>query len=161
MKKLLYLFLVVPLVFLGQDNHDLIFDGINREYLVYTPESYDSSMDYPVLFNFHGGSGYANDFIYTNDMRPIADTADFIAVYPQGAINTIEDGGSGTTSWIHKAPTEHDDIYFVEAIIDAMSLEYSIDQSRIYACGYSEGAIISYELGCRLNSKIAAFAAVS
>ena len=40
-----------------------IFDGSNREYLVYTPESYDSSLDYPVLFNFHGGSGYANDFI--------------------------------------------------------------------------------------------------
>ena len=113
------------------------------------------------MFNFHGGAGYASDFMYTNDMRPIADTADFIAVYPQGAINSIEDGGSGTTSWIHKAPTDHDDIYFVEAIIDAMSLEYSIDQNRIYACGYSEGAILSYELGCRLNSKIAAFAAVS
>ena len=157
MKKLLYLFLVIPIVLLGQDNHALIFDGINREYIVYTPESYDSSMDYPVLFNFHGGSGYADEFIYTNDMRPIADTANFIAVYPQGAI----DPDGGTTSWIHKAPTDHDDIFFVEAIIDAMSLEYSIDQSRIYACGYSEGAIISYELGCRLNNKIAAFAAVS
>ena len=39
-----------------------------------------------LMFNFHGGDGYANDFMYTNDMRPIADTADFIAVYPQGAI---------------------------------------------------------------------------
>ena len=157
MKKLLYLFLVVPLVILGQDNHVLFFNGIDREYLVYTPESYDSSMDYPVLFNFHGGSGYANDFIYTNDMRPIADTANFIAVYPQGAI----DPDVGTTSWIHKAPTDHDDIFFVEAIIDALILEYSIDQSRIYACGFSEGAILSYELGCRLNNKIASFAAVS
>ena len=90
-------------------------------------------------------------------MRPIADTANFIAVYPQGAI----DPDGGTTSWIHKAPTDHDDIFFVEAIIDALSLDYSIDQSRIYACGYSEGAILSYELGCRLNNKIAAFAAVS
>ena len=95
--------------------------------------------------------------MYTNDMRPIADTANFIAVYPQGAI----DPDGGTTSWIHKSPTDHDDIFFVEAIIDALSLDYSIDQSRIYACGYSEGAILSYELGCRLNHKIAAFAAVS
>ena len=95
------------------------------------------------MFNFHGGAGYAIDFMYTNDMRPIADTAGFIAVYPQGAI----DPEGGTTSWIHKAPTDHDDIFFVEAIIDEMSLEYSIDQSRIYACGYSEGAILSYELG--------------
>ena len=87
------------------------------------------------MFSFHGGGGYASDFIQANDMRPLADTANFIAVYPQGAI----DPEGGTTSWIHKAPTDHDDIFFVEAIIDAMSLEYTIDQSRVYACGYSEG----------------------
>ena len=141
--------------------NNLFFDGTDREYIVYIPESYDGQKEFPLMFNFHGGAGYADEFIYMNDMRPIADTANFIAVYPQGAINTVEDGGSGTTSWIHKAPTNHDDIFFVEAIIDSLSSEYSIDQSRIYACGYSEGAILSYELGCRLNHKIAAFAAVS
>ena len=135
----------------------MIFDGQEREYIVYIPSSYDASSEFPLLFSFHGGAGYAEDFIYTNDMRPIADTANFIAIYPQGAI----DPDGGTTSWIHKAPTDHDDIFFIEAIIDALSLEYTIDQSRIYAYGYSEGAIISYELGCRLNNKIAAFAAVS
>ena len=158
MKKLILLIALIPLCCISQTiNKSMFFDGIEREYIVYIPLSYDGSNNVPVMFNFHGGSGYANDFIYTNDMRPIADTAGFIAVYPQGAI----DPEGGTTSWIHKAPTDHDDIFFVEAIIDALSLEYSIDQSRIYACGYSEGAILSYELGCRLNSKIAAFAAVS
>ena len=68
-------------------------------------------------------------------MRPIADTVNFIAIYPQAAI----DPEGGTTSWIHKAPTNHDDIFFIEAVIDALSLQYAIDQSRIYACGYSEG----------------------
>ena len=140
-----------------QITQTLSFDGQEREYIVYIPLSYDSTTPFPLLFSFHGGAGYASDFIQTNDMRSIADTANFIAIYPQAAI----DPDGGTTSWIHKAPTDHDDIFFVEAIIDAMSLEYSIDQSRIYACGYSEGAILSYELGCRLNSKIAAFAAVS
>jgi polyhydroxybutyrate depolymerase len=158
MKRLFYLLILTPLFAYSQSiTHELVFDGLEREYIVYLPESYDGIESMPVVFNFHGGSGYANDFMNVNDMRPIADTAGFIAVYPQGAI----DPDGGTTSWIHKAPTDHDDIFFVEAIIDAMSLEYSIDQSRIYACGYSEGAILSYELGCRLNSKIAAFAAVS
>ena len=140
-----------------QITQTLTFDGQEREYITYIPLGYDTTTPFPVLFSFHGGAGYASDFIQTNDMRSIADTANFIAVYPQAAI----DPDGGTTSWIHKAPTDHDDIFFVEAIIDAMSLEYMIDQSRIYVCGYSEGAILSYELGCRLNSKIAAFAAVS
>ena len=158
MKKLLLL-LIVPFLSFGQQliTENMIFDGQEREYLLYIPSSYDSTSEFPLLFSFHGGAGYAEYFIYENDMRPIADTANFIAVYPQGAI----DPEGGTTSWIHKAPTDHDDIFFIEAIIDALSLEYSVDQSRVYACGYSEGAVFSYELGCRLNSKIAAFAAVS
>ena len=89
MKKPLYLLLVFPLVLLGQDNHVLIFDGMEREYIAYIPESYDGQKEFPLMFNFHGGAGYASDFMYTNDMRSIADTADFIAVYPQGAINTM------------------------------------------------------------------------
>ena len=31
----------------------------------------------------------------------------------------------------------------------------------MYACGYSEGGIFSYELGCRLNDRIASFVSVS
>ena len=152
------LFFIITFSFSQQQvTETIFFDGLEREYIIYIPASYNSTVEFPVLFSFHGGSGYADDFIQTNDMRPIADTANFIAVYPQGAI----DPEGGTTSWIHKAPTDHDDIFFVEAIIDNLSFEYAIDQSRIYACGYSEGAILSYELGCRLNSKIAAFAAVS
>ncbi|MAZ55734.1 MAG: hypothetical protein CMP54_01870 [Flavobacteriales bacterium] len=158
MKKLLLL-LITPFLSFGQQliTENMIFDGQEREYIVYLPSGYDATSEFPVLFSFHGGAGYAEDFIYTNDMRPIADTANFIAIYPQGAI----DPDGGTTSWIHKAPTDHDDVFFIEAVIEALSLEYAIDQNRIYACGYSEGAILSYELGCRLNNKIAAFAAVS
>ena len=158
MKKLLLL-LIIPFLSFGQQliTENMIYDGQEREYIIYIPSSYDATSEFPLLFSFHGGAGYAEDFIYTNDMRPIADTANFIAIYPQGAI----DPDGGTTSWIHKAPTDHDDVFFIEAVIEALSLEYTIDQSRIYVCGYSEGAILSYELGCRLNNKIAAFAAVS
>ena len=140
-----------------QTTETLVYDGENREYILYVPESYNGTVNVPVVFSFHGGAGYAEDFIYTNDMRPIADTANFIAIYPQGAI----DPDGGTTSWIHKAPTDHDDVFFIEAIINSVIENFLIDQSRIYACGYSEGAIFSYELGCRLNYKIAAFVAVS
>ena len=158
-RKLFFILIFAPLFSLAQQQitNTMLFDGILREYIVYVPQVYDANTSCPLLFSFHGGGGYASDFIQVNDMRPLADTANFIAVYPQGAI----DPDGGTTSWIHKAPTDHDDIFFIEAIIDELALEYNIDINRIYACGYSEGAILSYELGCRLNSKISAFAAVS
>ena len=135
----------------------MIHDGNTREYIVYIPASYDGSTSYPLLFSFHGGGGTSSDFINTNDMRPIADTAGFIAIYPQAAI----DPDDGSFSWLHKAPTTHNDIFFIEAIIDTLSTQYMIDNNRVYACGYSEGGIFSYELGCRLNNRIAAFSSVS
>lgn len=164
-KRILSLFLLIPSFGIAQQqiNKTMSYDGISREYIVYIPASYDGSKAYPLLFSFHGGSGSSSGFINTNDMRPVADTAAFIAIYPQGAIDydAVEPGIDPSTSWIHKAPTDHDDINFIAAIIDTLANEYVVDENRVYACGYSEGAIFSYELGCRLNHKIAAFAAVS
>ena len=164
-KKILLLLLLTPLFGISQQqiNKTMIFEGDVREYIVYIPASYDGSNPFPLVFNFHGGGGYSSDFINTNDMRPIADTAGFIAIYPQGAIdyNGADPGAIPSTSWIHKAPTTHDDINFISAIIDTLANEFLINENRVYACGYSEGAIFSYELGCRLSDKIAAFVAVS
>ena len=140
-----------------QQNRTMFFDGNNREYLIYVPAIYDGSEAYPLMFSFHGGGGTSNDFININDMRSVADTAGFIAVYPQAAV----DPNDGSNAWLHKAPTSHDDVFFIEAIIDTLSNDYFIDNNRVYACGYSEGGIFSYELGCRLNNRIAAFASVS
>ena len=44
------------------------------------------------------------------------------------------------------------------AFRDAVS---EFDEDRVYACGYSEGGIFSYELGCRLNDRITSFVSVS
>ncbi len=160
MKKLLIILVLCLSLFTSaqqQITKTMIHDGILRDYIVYIPASYDGSNAYPLLFSFHGGGGTSSDFINTNDMRPIADTAGFIAIYPQAAI----DPDDGSFSWLHKAPTTHNDIFFIEAIIDTLITQYMIDNNRVYACGYSEGGIFSYELGCRLNNRIAAFSSVS
>ena len=152
------IFLTFNLFGQQQINKTMFFDGQNRSFIVYVPSSYNASSQSPLLFNFHGGGGTSSDFInFTNDMRPIADTANFIAVYPQAAVDPTD----GSNSWLHKTPTTHNDINFIEAIIDTLSNDYNIDNDRVYACGYSEGGIFSYELGCRLNDRIAAFSSVS
>tara|TARA_B100001142_G_scaffold256272_1_gene257629 strand:+ start:439 stop:1440 length:1002 start_codon:yes stop_codon:yes gene_type:complete len=138
---------------------NIMYDGNNREYIIYVPQNYSSSISTPILFALHGGSGYANDFMnYEADFRSISDTAGFILVYPQ-ALEDPNDGNS--TNWLHKEPTNHKDIFFIETLIDTISSEYNIDLNRIYACGYSLGGMFSYELACQLNNKIAAIASVA
>ena len=163
MKKIVFTIILFPFIGFSQIfNQTMFFDGLNREYIVYLPSNYDGVTNFPVLFNFHGGSGYANDFMLMVEMNNIADTAGFIAVYPQAALDI--DGTPGSippTSWLHKAPTTHNDVNFVSALIDTLKINYNIDSTRIYACGYSEGGIFSYELACRLNNKIAAIVSVS
>ena len=134
------------------------YDGINRSYVLHIPANYTGTTSVPLLFIFHGGGGLANQFMaLTTDMRPMADTAGFILVYPQAAVDPTDEVILGFI----KSPTTHNDIFFIETLIDSLSNEYMIDNNRVYACGYSEGGIFSYELGCRLNNRIAAFASVS
>ena len=147
MKKILIL-LFLPFLGISQQltTQNILFDGNNREYIIYVPQIYSPSISTPLLFAFHGGSGYANDFMnYEADFRSISDTAGFILVYPQ-ALEDPNDGGS--TNWLHKEPTDHKDEFFVETLIDTLSSVYNIDNSRVYACGYSLGGMFSYTLAC-------------
>ena len=160
MKKLLLL-LIIPFLSFGQqlNTENIFYDGHNREYIIYIPQAYSSLNPEPILFAFHGGSGYADDFMYYEaDFRSIADTAGFILVYPQ-ALEDPNDGNS--TNWLHKEPTDHKDIFFVEALIDTIASSYNVDINRIYACGYSLGGMFSYELACQLNNRITSIASVA
>ena len=133
-------------------------DDLIREYSIYVPASYDGTTNFPLLFNLHGGGGTNSTWQAASDMRPIADTADIILVYPQARPDP-SDGNS--FNWIPKVPGTFDDVSFVNSLIDTIASNYLIDQNRIYACGYSLGGDMSFELACRLNNRIAAIAPVA
>ena len=125
MKKIFTsLLLVVILISVGYAqsyiSQTIEYDGQTREYDIYIPAIYNGSDAVPLILSFHGGSGTSADQIAIGDMSSIADTANFIAVYPQ-ALPDPNDGGS--TNWIHKDPTTVDDVFFVDALIDSIASE--------------------------------------
>jgi polyhydroxybutyrate depolymerase len=57
-------------------------------------------------------------------------------------------------------PAPADDVAFINQLLDQISTKYSVDASRVYAAGLSEGGFMSLRLGCALGDRIAAVAAV-
>ena len=53
-----------------------------------------------------------------------------------------------------------DDVAFFNQMLDQVESKFSVDSSRIYALGLSEGGFMSMRLGCALGDRIAAIGAV-
>lgn len=138
----------------------LMHDDIEREYLLYLPDSYDPGTPAPVVLNFHGFGDQASTYLLSADMRPVADTAGCILVYPQGSCS------NGASHW-NPCPiggdnkSTADDAGFVEALLNEIASQYQVDMDRIYAIGYSNGGMMAYGLAQYKSELIAAVASVS
>jgi len=145
------------------DNPDaqiLLHGGETREYVLYVPDSYDGIAAVPILFNFHGYGGNASLYMMETDMRSLAESETFILVYPQGSLL------NGSPHWNPSLPSNEnksnaDDLGFIEALVNEISIDYRIDMKRIYACGYSNGGMMSYGLASHKSNLIAAVGSIS
>jgi len=172
MKKLVLVLLITPIFLIackkeGKDSCEsnvgaetIVHDNQDREYMLYVPSSYNASAPTPLMMNFHGFGGQASEYMTYADMRALADSENFILVYPQGTCldgsahwNTSLPGGDNKSS--------ADDFGFVEAMVNKLSGEYNIDSERIYACGYSNGGMFAYGLANFKSDLVAAVGSVS
>ena len=136
------------------------YDGINREYLLYIPDSYDGKTSAPLMLNFHGFGGSASEYMIEADMRSLAESDTFILVYPQGSyLNGYPHWNACPTGGDNKS--DADDFGFVESMINEISSQFNVDMKRIYAAGYSNGSMMAYGLANYKSELIAAVASVS
>lgn len=167
MKKI-YLFLFAALLtmsaFAQYSTRSFTFGGVTRQYLLYVPPSYDGSEAVPFILVLHGLGDNMNNFKGV-DFNHIADTANFIFAIPQAL---VDQQLTGSTAWNSGAGEfgitlnpNVDDVGFLNALIDTVSLYYNIDQTRLYSTGFSMGGFMTNRLGCELNNRIAAIASVS
>lgn len=136
----------------------LVHDGLDRDYHIYIPESYDGTTSVPLLFVFHGYGGNARDLMRWGDMRSVADTAGFILIVPQGYKDHRGSPHWNVGSWTIGSTV--DDIGFIEKIINRTSDEFNLDLKRVYSYGHSNGGYFSFELACQLGNKIAAIGSI-
>ena len=124
--------------------------GINRTYHLETPDDYDSTRPYRVVFMFHWNYGSIEAIVNPPDAdrntdRPFYGMGDLtdgetIFVVPQGLVNA--GGGAG---W---ANPDNRDVSFTDDMLAAISADLCIDTSRVFTTGFSYGAGMSVALAC-------------
>lgn len=128
--------------------------GSDRWYLLTIPTAHDGTTPLPVVLDFHGFAEGAEVHTRTSQLGPYAAQHGFVAVFPNGTGTPV--WWSGETDRAANA-----DLVFVDQLLDALETDLCLDTSRIYATGFSNGAILSSVIACTMANRFAAVAPVA
>jgi polyhydroxybutyrate depolymerase len=139
----------------------LIHDGIERTYRIHIPPGFEEGYEGSLLFVLHGGGGTAEsmeEYITRKQFNKLSDQEGFIVVYPQGYEKHWNDGRKNA-SWQNNSRII-DDVDFLSTLIDLCVDEFELDGEKVFLCGISNGAQMSYRMACEQSERIAGIAGV-
>jgi polyhydroxybutyrate depolymerase len=134
--------------------------NLQRSYLLHTPPDLDTSRPVPVVFVFHGWRNTASSFQPVG-LKELADANGFLLVTPNGS------GPGDDISWNaggccgSAAEDTVDEAAFVRQMLSDLGTLATLDPRRIYAAGFSNGAMLVYRLACEMADTFAAVAPVA
>jgi polyhydroxybutyrate depolymerase len=123
-------------------------NGIERWYEVALPSQPDCGKSSPLILAFHGAMSKPATFAYVTQLSRRAGELGYVVAYPAAH------GGF----WSPNSGSGSDDLAFVEAVVRDLESIWSIDPTRIFATGISNGGQMVYRLACALSTRIAAIA---
>ena len=145
----------------GDSQRTLTVTGMERNYLLHIPPGLSTGQPAALVFVFHGYSENASFIQQTSGFNEISDKGGFIVVYPNGS------GSNGGQSWNaagccgYAIQNNVDDQAFISQIISDVGTLTRIEPKKIYATGFSNGALLSYRLACEMADTFAAVAPVA
>ena len=145
---------LIPSSLMTQSLTSIEVNGVEREFRLSAPSSKPGTR-LPLVIAFHGGTDSQEDFAQQEQFDQLGEQEKFIMAYAIAE----QDRTAAEGEWfLNTAATSEEDNNFAEAIVDELSESYCIDQDRLYAIGYSLGAMFTYEIACQLNHRFAATA---
>lgn len=132
---------------------------------VHLPPAYDGHKPLPLVIALHGAGGNGAGMANLTGFNGLGDKAGFIAAYPDGIVGLNHGwnalfgkpipGGQGAQV------DDVDDVGFIRALIDQLHRSYHTDPARVFVCGHSAGAYLSYRVAIDLADRIAAAGVVN
>jgi polyhydroxybutyrate depolymerase len=147
---------MMPTLEPGESERQVDVNGLARTYVLHIPPGVNKDTPAPLVIMFPGlftvsltqsQTGF-DDFSNENG---------FILVYPKG-IGASWNGGECCGLAFQE---NLDEAAFVRQILSDLGTIFTVDSKRIYAAGFSNGAILAYRLACEMSDVFAAIASVS
>jgi len=131
-----------------------------REYILRLPEGYDGTTPNRIVFAFHGMSGSAVQVDNGDPPRDGLDpTGPYFGIRAEADGQTIFVAGQALSGgWTN---SDGRDIDYVRALVDRFETDLCVDESRIFATGFSYGAIMTITVACNLSDIFRAVAPMS
>ena len=113
----------------------------------------------PLVVAFHGGSAKGGDMRRLTNLDARADREGWVVAYPDGVEGHWNDGRGVESYPAHRGDV--DDAAFVAALVDHLVVTAGVDRHRVYATGFSNGAMFCHRLAIERPDLVAAIAPVS
>jgi len=123
--------------------HTIMSSGVQRDYMLHVPASYDSTRPAPLVLTMHGAGLWGAGHLALSRWDRLADEKGFIVVSPTGT-------DTGPNIWMGS------DVLFLADLIDTVAARFNIDRSRVYVNGLSNGGGMSFEMSCAMRDRVAA-----
>jgi polyhydroxybutyrate depolymerase len=140
----------------GWSSRTIISGGVERCYVLYVPEIYNPEQPAALVFSFHGFLSNPNSHALISGWHELAEEEGFLVVYPQGT-RFPQRWNAGIT-W---GAEEVDDTQFFLDMLDAVSAETSVDKTRVFVTGFSNGGGMAARIGCEASGDVAAIGTVA
>ena len=141
--------------------HCMEYDGLERCWLLLVPTTVNESSTVPLVVDIHGGEDDMYQQRWTSDFANISMEQGFIVAYPQGHNNLWNMGWNPITCSVGILCTEEDDVGFILQMVDTIMQNHSIDKSRIYLTGWSNGCGMTQRLAVEASEVFAAAGCMS
>ena len=116
---------------------------------LHVPESTGGNAANPLLLVFHGAAQGARGAELMTWLYPVAEAQGLVVAFPEASGDYWNTPNSPPAYW------DVPDVQFVDAAIDLVDAEVGVDRSRVYATGFSNGAIFAEILACLRGDRIA------
>jgi polyhydroxybutyrate depolymerase len=115
----------------------------------------------PLVIQLHGGRGTGRGIDRLTNFNELGKKKGFLVASPDGIGGNWNDGRENLSPATTATTANIDDVAFLDEIIDDVSRRASVDKTRVFVVGISNGAFMANRYACERSERVAGIGLVA